>query len=152
MDTNEGNGLPRRRLLKWGVGSVSAVIGLSYVGIIGDFLNPPAANAEPLQEVGKVNEFTEGTPKLVTYKGNGIEEGLYVMNMGKEGWIALDFHCTHLQCAVNWVESTQQYICPCHGGVYDIKGNVLSGPPPKSLPRRLVQVQGDSVQVGGRLG
>jgi len=134
------------------VGSIGAVIGLSYVGVIGDFLNPPPANAEPLQEVGKVSDFTEGTPKLVTYTGNGSEEGLYVMNLGQEGWIALDFHCTHLQCAVNWVESTKQYMCPCHGGVYDMKGNVLSGPPPQPLHRRLIQVQGDSVQVGGRLG
>lgn len=152
MAATEGNGLPRRRFLKLGVGSVGAVIGLSYVGIIGDFLNPPSANADPLQEVGKVSEFNEGTPKFVTYQGKGVEEGLYVLNLGKEGWIAMDFHCTHLQCAVNWVESTQQFICPCHGGVYDVRGNVLSGPPPKSLQRRLIQVQGDSVQVGGSLG
>lgn len=152
MDTNEGNGLARRRFLKLGLGSIGAVIGLSYVGIIGEFLNPPTASAQPLQEVGKVHDFTEGTPKFVTYQGNGIEEGLYVMNLGQEGWLALDFHCTHLQCAVNWVASTKQYLCPCHGGVYDLKGNVLSGPPPKGLQRRRIQVQGDSVQVGGRLG
>lgn len=152
MAANEGKSFQRRSFLKLGVGFVGAVMAVSYVDIIGDFLNPATASAEPLQEIGKVNDFTEGTPKLVTYKGNGIEEGLYVMNLGPEGWIALDFHCTHLQCAVNWVESTKQYICPCHGGVYDMKGNVLSGPPPKSLQRRRIEVQGDSVQVGGRLG
>lgn len=151
MDKNEGNGLPRRHFIKLTVGTVSAVLGLSYVGVAGDFLNPPAADAAPLQEVGKVNEFDEGSPKFVTYKGNGIEEGVYVVNLGTEGWLALDFHCSHLQCAVNWVEAMHQFVCPCHGGVYDVKGNVLSGPPPKGLPKRQVQIQGDSVQVGGRI-
>jgi Rieske Fe-S protein len=149
LNTSEGNGLPRRRFLKLGAGSVGAIIGLSYVGVIGDFLNPPAASAEPLQKVGTVDEFAVGTPKLVTYQGNGIEEGLYVTNFGQGEWLALDFHCTHLQCAVNWIQSTQQYACPCHGGVYDIRGNVISGPPPRALRKRRIKVEGDSVQIGG---
>lgn len=152
MDNEQEKGMPRRRFLKWGVGSVGAIIGLSYIGLVGDFLNPPAANAEPLQEVGQTAEFEEGTPKFVTYKGSTTEEGVYVVNLGSEGWLALDFHCTHLQCGVNYVEAAKQFMCPCHGGVYDLKGQVLSGPPPKNLPRRMIKIQGDSVMVGGMLG
>lgn len=150
MNDKRHSGLPRRRFLSLGIGSVGAILGLSYVGMIGYFLNPPAANAQPLQEVGKVADFTEGTPKLVAYKGGSVEEGLYVVNLGREGWLALDFHCTHLQCAVNWVEAAKQFICPCHGGVYDLKGNVLAGPPPRPLRMRVISVIGDSVQVGGK--
>ncbi|MHB1651362.1 MAG: Rieske 2Fe-2S domain-containing protein [Desulfitobacteriaceae bacterium] len=152
MDNDNKREVSRRRFLSLGVGSVGALVALSYVGLTVDFLNPPPANAEPLQDVGKVSDFTEGEPKLVSYKGNGIEEGVYVVNLGSEGWQALDFHCTHLQCAVNWVSTAKRFMCPCHGGVYDLKGNVLSGPPPKPLPRRVIQVQGDSIRVGGRLG
>ncbi|AFM39940.1 Rieske Fe-S protein [Desulfosporosinus acidiphilus SJ4] len=152
MNNEQGKGIPRRRFLAWGAGSVGAVIGLSYVGLLGDFLNPPAANAEPLQEVGRVSDFEEGTPKFVTYKGSTTAEGVYVVNLGSEGWLALDFHCTHLQCGVNYVDAVKKYICPCHGGVYDLKGQVLSGPPPKNLPRRVIQIQGDSVMVGGIIG
>ncbi|MDA8440788.1 MAG: Rieske 2Fe-2S domain-containing protein [Peptococcaceae bacterium] len=141
--------LSRRSFLSLGVGTIGAVVGVSYLGLVGDFLNPPPAGAAPLQEVGKVADFAVNTPTLVSYQGDGIEQGVYVVNLGSEGWIAIDFHCTHLQCGINWVDSVGKFMCPCHGGVYDIKGNVLSGPPPRPLHRRVIQVQGDSVQVGG---
>lgn len=151
MEDEKQSGLPRRRFLKLGIGSAGAILGLSYVGLGLDFINPPSANAATLQEVGKVADFPEKSPKLVTYKGGGVEGGIYIVNFGERGWLALDFHCTHLQCAVNWVAATQQFICPCHGGVYDIMGNVMAGPPPRALRRRIIQVQGDSVQIGGRM-
>lgn len=153
MDKEQNQGLPRRGFLKWGIGTIGAVIGLGYVGLIGDFLKPQSANAAPLQEVGKVDDFPERVPKLVTYKGSGSEEGIYVINPGGDAgsWLALDFHCTHLQCAVNWVEAVNKFVCPCHGGVYDLQGNVLSGPPPESLRRRVIKLNGDSVMVGGML-
>lgn len=144
--------LSRRRFLKIGIGGAGAVLGLSYVGLLGEFLAPSTASAEAkLQEVGKVGDFPQNTPTMVNYKGAGVDEGVYVINLGSEGFIALDFHCTHLECAVNWVQATKQFICPCHGGLYDIKGTVLSGPPPKPLHRRLVKIEGDNVLIGGRL-
>lgn len=149
--SREEETMPRRKFLQLGIGGIGAAIGLSYVGLAGNFLLPATANAQPLQEVGKVNDFTVGVPKLMVYKGSGVEEGMYVTNLGAEGWLALDFHCTHLQCAVNYESSLKQYMCPCHGGVFDLKGNVLSGPPPRALIRRVVKVQGNSVLLGGRL-
>lgn len=151
MTDSANTGVPRRRFLQTGVGLVTGVLGVSYLGLAGDFLWPPAAGAEPLQQVGTTNQFTEGTPKMVVYKNNGIEEGVYVINQGAKGWLALDFHCTHLNCPVSWSDATNQFVCPCHGGVYDINGHVISGPPPQSLHRRIIQVQGNSVMVGGRL-
>lgn len=144
----------RRRFLKLGIGSAGAVIGLSYAGLLGDFIAPPPAAADyPLQKIGQMGDFPVNTPKLVSYKGQGVEEGAYVVNLGdSEGLIALDFHCTHLECGVNWVAATKQFVCPCHGGVYDIKGNVISGPPPRALYRRVVQVDDGAVRLGGRIG
>ena len=151
MKHQESKEIPRRHFLKVGVGSVGGVMGLGYLGLIGDFFSPPRVGSEPLAEVGKVGDFTPGTPKLVAYNSGGVEQGVYVVNLENEGWLALDFHCTHLQCAVNWLEATKSFACPCHGGMYDIKGNVLGGPPPRRLERRIIQIQGNSVLVGGRL-
>lgn len=151
MSEQEGKGISRRQFLQLGVGSVGTVLGVSYLGLAGAFLNPQSASAQDLKEIGKVGDFPEGKPKLVAYDNGGVKEGVYVINFGAEGWLALDFHCTHLQCAVNWVEATKQFMCPCHGGVYDIKGNVVSGPPPKSLPMRVIKVKGDTVSIGGRM-
>jgi cytochrome b6-f complex iron-sulfur subunit len=151
MNEKTEPGISRRRFLSLGVGAAGTAIALGYIGAAGKFLEPPVANAETLKEVGKVFDFEEGVPKLITYKGSTVEEGIYVLNMGKEGWLALEFLCTHLQCAVNYEDASKTFICPCHGGGFDIKGNVLFGPIPKPLQRRVIQVQGDSVRVGGRL-
>lgn len=151
MDEKPQSGISRRRFITLGVGAAGIAIALGYIGTTVKFLEPPAANAEELKEVGKVSDFEEGVPKLVTYKGATTDEGVYVLNMGNEGWLALDVHCTHLQCMVNYVDATKQFMCPCHGGVYDLKGHVLSGPPPRNLHHRVIQVKGNSVRVGGVL-
>ncbi len=151
MQDNNGNNLSRRRFLKTGVGSLTGLLAIGYVGLIGRFLTPPPAGAEPLMKVGTVDDFILGMPRLVAYTYGGVEQGVYVTNMGLNGWLALDFHCQHLNCAVNWSPAENEYICPCHGGVYDINGNVKSGPPPRPLARRVIQIQNNSVLVGGRL-
>lgn len=144
--------LGRRKFLSMGIGAIGAVIGLSYIGLFGKFMSPQSVSASSkLQEAGSVGKFPVNTPTLFGYNGAGTEEGVYVVNLGSEGFIALDFHCTHLECNVKWVPTIKQFICPCHGGLFDIKGTVLSGPPPKPLIRRIVKIEGDKVMIGGRL-
>ena len=145
--------LSRRRFLTYGIGTVGATMGLSYLGLLGSFVVPQAAAAaaNTLQKVGSVAEFPVNTPTLVSYNGSATEEGIYLINQGAEGFIALDFHCTHLQCAVTWVQASKQFICPCHGGLFDIQGKVIGGPPPKALMRRIVKIEGGNVMIGGRL-
>lgn len=48
--------------------------------------------------------------------------------------------CTHLGCGVQWNAATSQYKCPCHGGIFDRAGRVVSGPPPRPLDRLNVRV------------
>jgi Rieske Fe-S protein len=43
--------------------------------------------------------------------------------------------CTHLRCLVNYEPDDEEIFCPCHAGTYSSdEGNVVSGPPPRSLP------------------
>lgn len=57
-----------------------------------------------------------------------------------DGYRALSAICQHLGCSVRWDASTAQFRCPCHGGVYDRDGRVVSGPPPRPLERLNVRV------------
>jgi nitrite reductase/ring-hydroxylating ferredoxin subunit len=41
----------------------------------------------------------------------------------------------HLGCPVRWVDAAERFICPCHGGVYNIRGMVAGGPPVRPLDR-----------------
>ena len=67
-------------------------------------------------------------------------------------WIALSSRCMHLGCPVRWVDAAARFACPCHGGVYNIRGQVAGGPPVRPLDRfytRLNKATGQ-VELGPR--
>lgn len=49
--------------------------------------------------------------------------------------------CTHLGCHVRWIADKNKFFCPCHNGVFDKYGNVVSGPPPRPLDRYEVKAR-----------
>jgi len=54
--------------------------------------------------------------------------------------------CTHAGCTVDI--SGGEFVCPCHGGSYDIRtGAVTGGPPPRSLPALPVRVVDGGVRL-----
>ena len=66
-------------------------------------------------------------------------------------YIAITSRCAHLGCPVRWVSAAERFICPCHGGVYDLLGRRVGGPPVRPLDRFDTRVvNGDQVQVGPR--
>ena len=60
---------------------------------------------------------------------------------------ALSSTCTHLGCRVSWDAGAEQLKCPCHGGVYDRTGVVMSGPPPEPLTTSPTRIDGDQILV-----
>ena len=60
---------------------------------------------------------------------------------------ALSAICTHLGCVVAWNPAAKEFICPCHGGRYDLNGNVVFGPPPRPLEKLEVKLRDDKVFV-----
>ena len=64
-----------------------------------------------------------------------------------DGYRALSATCSHLGCRVTWDDSRGQYLCPCHGGVYDREGRVVAGPPPAPLTRLSVRVNPDTSNI-----
>jgi nitrite reductase/ring-hydroxylating ferredoxin subunit len=58
--------------------------------------------------------------------------------------------CTHLSCAVVYDAERDRLECPCHDGVFSIRtGAVVAGPPPRPLPRILVDERDDGVWAVG---
>ena len=65
-------------------------------------------------------------------------------------YIAVSNRCAHLGCPVRFVEAAGNFICPCHGGVYDFEGKVIGGPPVRPLDRFQTRVEGGQVELGPR--
>lgn len=62
--------------------------------------------------------------------------------------VAYGSECTHLSCAVLWQEQKLQ--CPCHDGEFDPStGDVLAGPPPRPLPKILLENRQDGIYAVG---
>ena len=58
----------------------------------------------------------------------------YVVNLGDQ-LLVLSNSCTHTGCGVRWVAEQSKFVCPCHGGEFDMQGRVLKEPPPRPLRR-----------------
>ena len=56
----------------------------------------------------------------------------------------------HLGCPVRFVEAAGRFICPCHGGVYDFRGEVDGGPPVRPLDRFYTRVRNGQLEIGPR--
>ncbi|MGO9488404.1 MAG: ubiquinol-cytochrome c reductase iron-sulfur subunit [Solirubrobacteraceae bacterium] len=65
-------------------------------------------------------------------------------------YIAISSRCAHLGCPVRWVDAAERFICPCHGGVYDLLGRRVGGPPVRPLDRFYTRVSGENVELGPR--
>src|SRR5947209_4860450 len=55
--------------------------------------------------------------KTTAYVRKGIAAAPY--NEDPKSYIALSTRCAHLGCPVRFVAAADNFICPCHGGVYD---------------------------------
>ena len=90
------------------------------------------------------SELPEGEAKFFEYAGASA----VLVKTGAGAIIALSAVCTHLGCIVQWEKDKQSFLCPCHAGRYSPDGVVLSGPPPRPLPKIPCSVANGKITVG----
>jgi len=127
---------------------------LAFVGG-GAVVAPSFSRREPLWlPAGTVPQLDDGVPVAVTLRiarSDGASEMVdrRVVYLVKRGDVvrALDSTCTHLGCRTRFNPESRQIECPCHGGVYDSDGNVVSGPPPSPLASVPVRIEHGRILV-----
>ena len=73
-----------------------------------------------------------------------------LVRLAPDRLVAYDQKCTHLSCAVIPRVDKGHIHCPCHEGYFSLEtGDVLAGPPPRPLPRILLERRGDEVYATG---
>jgi Rieske Fe-S protein len=139
----------RRSLLWWLLGGGFLTSIASFVYPVVRFMNPPDVPEASVNEVaaGKIQDFKPNSGKIVKF---GSRPALLV-RVGESDWRAFSAICTHLNCTVQFRDSTQQIWCACHNGLYDLNGKVVSGPPPAPLEGYGVRVRGDEVVISRRV-
>ena len=61
--------------------------------------------------------------------------GIIVLRTGSSSVRALSRRCTHAGSIVNINSSSNNLLCPSHNSIFDLNGNVISGPANSSLKR-----------------
>jgi Rieske Fe-S protein len=132
---------PRRTFLDTllGAGFVSTAIAALYP--VTRFLVPPRGGEPPTSSVvaAKLAEIKNNSGKVFQF---GTKPAILVRTADGE-FKAFTAVCTHLECTVQYKADTSQLWCACHNGMYDLSGNVVSGPPPRPLEQFTVAVRGE---------
>ena len=56
--------------------------------------------------------------------------------------------CTHLGCIPAYKGEEKKFLCACHGGEFDLSGNVLKSPPPSALKIPPFKIEGTKLVLG----
>jgi menaquinol-cytochrome c reductase iron-sulfur subunit len=96
-----------------------------------------------LGQVGKTTVY-------VRKHNASLDTDPYDRNAQTHPFIAITSRCAHAGCPVRWVPAAERFACPCHGGVYDILGRRVGGPPPRPLDRFYTRVSNGQVEIGPR--
>lgn len=98
--------------------------------------------------VAAVDELPVGGAKTFHYPEGSTPRLL--VRTGDRAFVAYDQQCTHLLCPVVPDVAAGRLHCPCHNGWFDLAtGRVIAGPPPRPLPRVLLELRGDTVYAVG---
>jgi menaquinol-cytochrome c reductase iron-sulfur subunit len=159
----EGESMTRRRVFSVAVQAIGGVAGAAVVlPAVGFALAPVFDEEEEIwTPVGSPDDFEAATYKeavitIVEDVGETgkttayIRRGSTELGENPEEFVAVSNRCAHAGCPTRFVEAAGNFICPCHGGVYDFQGKVTGGPPVRPLDRFQTRVEDGLVEVGPR--
>jgi menaquinol-cytochrome c reductase iron-sulfur subunit len=163
----EGETVTRRRFMTGTAHTAGAIAAAAFTLPALGFAIGPIFKSTPVhwETVGPEGMFTDTNyvPVVLTLAAGIGEAGkstVYVRRFNASidtdpydrgtPYIAISSRCAHLGCPVRWVDAAERFICPCHGGVYDLLGRRVGGPPVRPLDRFYTRVNGGQVEVGPR--
>jgi nitrite reductase/ring-hydroxylating ferredoxin subunit len=162
----EGESMTRRRLFTIGGQALGGIgVGAVTLSAVGFAVVTPLFSRpkETWESVGAADRFTADTYRPVVFTivpgiGEAGKTAAFVrkadpkppFNEPEGTYIAISTRCAHLGCPVNFFPAAGNFVCPCHGGVYDFEGKVIGGPPVRPLDRFQTRVRNGQVQIGPR--
>jgi Rieske Fe-S protein len=147
METN------RREFSKKALYGLLALLGLGFLVPAIKISSPLPVRAKELAFFPLIPE--EEVPRAgvkkseLTFSVNGKERKARVfIVISAAGPTVFSAVCSHLGCLVSYQKEKREFVCPCHGGRYDLTGKNIAGPPPAPLKRLPVKMQDGIMLVG----
>jgi cytochrome b6-f complex iron-sulfur subunit len=138
---DEADGIDRRDFLNFTWKVLAAGLAVEAAWTTYDVLVPrPAAGFGGTVEAGTESGFPEG---LVRY----FASGRFYVTRVDGNLLALYQKCPHLGCRVPFCESSGRFECPCHGSIFNLKGEYVEGPAPRGMDMFPVRIEGEQVLV-----
>lgn len=134
----------RRKFLAYGLGGIAAIAAAGTIYPLFRYLSPLSSQRESAKMTIPEGDVREGEANFFQFAGSAA---VLVRHPGGV-LVALSAVCTHMGCIVQWQKDKQEFLCPCHGGRYTADGAVISGPPPKPLPKLPFTVANGIITVG----
>lgn len=145
--------MERREILKW----VVRGIGATTAGVVGGAAiatlvspNVRERRGPSWQRIGPVEAFEIGRMHESVVRTSGAdpaETGVYVWAESPDHFIVFSRACTDLSCPVRWDPGSQWFFCPCHGGIFDRRGEPRAGPPAVPLHRYQTRIRDGILEV-----
>ncbi len=130
---NDSVSTDRRTFINWFLGTTAGALLVSAAYPVFRYLSPPRVPEATTNQVdaGAVNDptFLEKGFKIIRFGADPV----IVIRMSEKEFRAFSATCTHLACIVEYEKKKTRIHCNCHGGVFDLTGRNVSGPPPKPL-------------------
>lgn len=102
----------------------------------------------PARVVAQAGEIPVGGFKIFAYPTD--VEPCILLRPAENKYIAFSRLCTHASCPVHFQPDENHLFCPCHQGLFSASdGSVLSGPPPRALPRITLERRGAEILATG---
>lgn len=137
----ENDGIDRRRFFTWTWRALAAGLAIEAGWTSYDLLVPrPAGGFGGVVEAGAESAFLEGEVRY-------FPAGRFHLTRVQGELLALYQKCPHLGCRVPYCEPSQRFECPCHGSVYNRKGEYLDGPAPRGMDSFPLLVENGKVLV-----
>ena len=156
---NEENSVSRRDTMKLAIWSIAGLMGTALGIPAIAYIVGPALQQDEDQgwiKLGSAGKVELGVPTLFNAKitsqtgwvSTEQQVGVFVLTENGREYIAMSNICTHLGCRVRWIQDQEQFLSPCHYGIFDKHGMVVSGPPPRPLDRYEVKLKDDQIYIG----
>ncbi len=93
-------------------------------------------------------EKWRGKPIFILKKTEDMPKSDRDVVVGKDRFLVCIGLCTHLGCIPAYRPDSKDFLCACHGGMFDASGTNIKPPPPSPMVIPPFKLEGTTIVLG----